>query len=335
MYRIIFATLGVIAALSTANVKAQTVMKISSWAPPGHQQNSKVLPLMGKRIEAATEGRVKWKIEYKLASPLKQFEIVRDGIADVAWIFHGYNTRYIASQAIEIPGHGVTAESASYAAQVAFENHLHKANEHRGVVVATNFSHGDAVIHTKKPITALSDLKGMKVRVPGGVGSLVGKALGVVAVKLPAPKVYEALSSGVADGIFMPVEVQKSFRLKEVTPHVTFMPGGLYYGNFAILISPQFLDKLSAKDRKAVLGTTGRKFAKEVGKYWEHADSVGFADAKKSGSQIQTASSDMVAKFKKITANIEAGWLKRMGKYKNVDAGAALTDLRAAIKNYK
>ena len=60
-----------------------------------------------------------------------------------------------------------------------------------------------------------------------------------------------------------------------------------------------------------------------------------YADAKKSGSKIQTASSQMVATFKKITANIEASWLKRMGKYKNVDAGAALADLRAAIKSYK
>ena len=66
----------------------------------------------------------------------------------------------------------------------------------------------------------------MKIRVPGGVGSLAGKALGVTAVKLPAPKVYEALSSGVADGIFMPIETQKSFRLKEVVPHVTIMPAG-------------------------------------------------------------------------------------------------------------
>ena len=175
---------GAAALLTATNVKAETVMKFSSWAPPTHPQNAKVFPLWGKRIEAATQGRVKWKIEYKLASPPKQFEVARDGIADASWIFHGYNTRYLATQAVEIPGLGATAEAASYASQLAFDKHLNKANEHRGVAVAAMFSHGDAVIHTKKQIKSLGDLKGMKIRVAGGVSSLVGKQLGVVAVKV-------------------------------------------------------------------------------------------------------------------------------------------------------
>ena len=327
---------GAAALLTVTNVKAETVMKFSSWAPPTHPQNSQVFPLWGKRIEAATQGRVKWKIEYKLASPPKQFEVSRDGIADASWIFHGYNTRYLATQAVEIPGLGGTAETASYATQKAFDSHLHKANEHRGVAVAAMFSHGDAVIHTKKQIRSLADLKGMKIRVPGGVGSLVGKQLGVVAVKAPAPKVYEILSSGVADGVFMPVEVQKTFRLKEVVPHVTFMPGGLYYGSFAVLISPAFLNKLSAQDRKAVLSTTGTSLSRAIGKIWEQGDVVGLADAKKFGSKIQTAGSAMLSEYKGITAKVEANWLSKMAKkYKNVDAKAALAEVRAAVASYK
>ncbi len=335
MFRYVLGILGAAAVMAAVNAKAETVMKFSSWAPPTHPQNSKFFPLWGKRIEAATQGRVKWKIEYKLASPPKQFEVARDGIADAAWIFHGYNTRYLATQAIEIPGHGATAESASYASQKAFEEHLSKANEHRGVKVATMFSHGDAVIHTKQKINSLGDLKGMKVRVPGGVGSLVGKALGVVAVKLPAPKVYEALRSKVADAIFMPVETQKSFRLKEVVPFVTFVPGGLYFGSFAVLMSPKFLDKLSAKDRQAVLSTTGMSLAKAIGKIWEHGDVVGLAAAKKAHGNIQTASGSMLADYKKISAKIESNWLKNMAKYKNVNAKAALAVVRAAVASYK
>jgi len=145
--------------------------------------------------------------------------LVRDGVADAAWIFHGYNTRYLATQAVEMPNLGTGAEAASVAYWRVHEKYLAKANEHKGVTLAGLSSHGQAVIQTKSPLTGLGDLKGLKIRVPGGVGSKVGKALGVVAVKLPAPKVYEALSSGVADGIFMPMETQKSFRLKEVVPH--------------------------------------------------------------------------------------------------------------------
>ena len=227
---------------------AQEVLNISSWAPPTHHINAVVWPTWGKWVEEATEGRVTTKIEYKLASPLKQFELVRDGVADAGWIFHGYNTRYVATQAVEMPNLGTSAEAASVAYWRVHQKYLAKADEHRGVTLIGLTSHGPAVIQTKSALKDLGDLSGQKIRVPGGVGSLVGKALGVTAVKLPAPKVYEALSSGVADGIFKPIETQKSFRLKEVVPFVTIMPGGLYYGSFAFIMNSDFLAGLSEKD---------------------------------------------------------------------------------------
>jgi TRAP-type C4-dicarboxylate transport system substrate-binding protein len=324
---------GVLAAIAPTNIEAATLMRISSWAPPTHPQNNKVFPGWGKRISKATGGNVTTKIEYNLASPLKQFELVRDGVADAAWIFHGYNTRFVASQAIELPGLGATAEAASVASQAAFEGELYKAKEHRGVVVATMFSHGQAVIQTKKKIMSLGDLRGMKIRVPGGVGSMVGRALGVTAVKLPAPKVYEALSSRVADGVFMPMETQKTFRLKEVTPFVTVMPGGLYYGSFAIIMNPDFLKKLSASDRAAVMGTTGTKLAAFVGRIWENGDVAGMADAKKFGSKIQTASASMYSEYKGITAKLEADWIKRIGK-RGADGRKALRIIRSTVASY-
>jgi TRAP-type C4-dicarboxylate transport system substrate-binding protein len=334
MKRTIYFIASVFLLLGASTASADNVMRISSWAPPTHQQNNVVFPTWGDRIAKVTGGRVKTKIEYGLASPLKQFDLVRDGVADAAWIFHGYNTRFVASQAAELPGSGASAAACSYAYQKAFESELHKAKEHRGVVVATMFCHGPAVIHTKKALTSLADLSGLKIRVPGGVGSLVGRELGVTAVKLPAPKVYEALSSGVADGIFMPIETQKSFRLKEVTPYVMFMPGGLYYGSFAIIISPAFLDKLSGADRKALLGTTGPELARFVGQEWDKGDAAGLAAAKKSGSKITTASSAVVAQYKKISQKLEADWIARVGK-KGVDGRKALKELRAAIAAYK
>ncbi len=241
------------------------------------------------------------KIEYKLASPLKQFELVRDGVADAAWIFHGYNTRYVATQAVEMPNLGTSAEAASVAYWRVHQKYLAKADEHRGVTLIGLTSHGPAVIQTKSALKGLGDLSGQKIRVPGGVGSLVGKALGVTAVKLPAPKVYEALSSGVADGIFMPMETQKSFRLKEVVPFVTIMPGGLYYGSF--------------------------------GQQWDAADTAGLAAAKEAGTTITTASAEIHKKYLAIMAPVETEWLERANKA-GIDGKAALEELRAIARSY-
>ena len=161
---------------------SQEVLNISSWAPPTHLMNAGVWPTWGKWVEEATEGRVTTKIEYGLASPLKQFELVRDGVADAAWIFHGYNTRYVATQVVEMPNLGTSAEAASVAYWRVHQKYLAKADEHKGVTLIGLTSHGPAVIQTKSPLNSLDDLSGQKIRVPGGVGSLVGKALGVTAV---------------------------------------------------------------------------------------------------------------------------------------------------------
>jgi len=312
---------------------AQEVLNISSWAPPTHHMNAVVWPTWGKWVEEATEGRVTTKIEYKLASPLKQFELVRDGVADAAWIFHGYNTRYVATQVVEMPNLGTSAEAASVAYWRVHQKYLAKADEHRGVTLIGLTSHGPAVIQTKSALKGLGDLSGQKIRVPGGVGSLVGKALGVTAVKLPAPKVYEALSSGVADGIFMPMETQKSFRLKEVVPFVTIMPGGLYYGSFAFIMNSDFLAGLSEKDQAAVMSVSGEQLSKLSGQQWDAADTAGLAAAKEAGTTITTASADVHKKYLAIMAPVEAGWLERANKA-GIDGKAALEELRAIARGY-
>ena len=319
--------------LVTPTLFAQEVVNISSWAPPTHHMNAVVWPTWGKWVEEATEGRVTTKIEYKLASPLKQFELVRDGVADAAWIFHGYNTRYVATQAVEMPNLGTSAEAASVAYWRVHQKYLAKADEHRGVTLIGLTSHGPAVIQTKSALKGLGDLSGQKIRVPGGVGSLVGKALGVTAVKLPAPKVYEALSSGVADGIFMPMETQKSFRLKEVVPFVTIMPGGLYYGSFAFIMNSDFLAGLSEKDRAAVMSVSGENLSKLSGQQWDAADTAGLAAAKEAGTTITTASADVHKKYLALMAPVEAGWLERANKA-GIDGKAALEELRAIARSY-
>ncbi len=316
----------------TATAQAETVLRISSWAPPTHFVNANVWPEWGAMVEKATEGRVKTKVEYQLASPLKQFGVVRDGIADAAWLFHGYNTRFVATQIVEMPGLGTSAEAAAVAYWQVHQKYLAKAREHRGVELIGLHSHGPAVIHTKKRLQSLDDLKGMKIRVPGGVGSLVGRTLGVTAVKLPAPKVYEALSSGVADGIFMPIETQKSFRLKEVVPFVTIMPGGLYYGSFAFMMNPRSLKKLSEQDQKALLSVSGLEFAK-LGAHWDKADVIGRAEALKSGTTVTVASDAMRTDYYARMKPVEDEWIQKVGKW--FDGKAALAELRQIAGDYQ
>jgi TRAP-type C4-dicarboxylate transport system substrate-binding protein len=327
-----FAAASALAALATP-AAAQSKMVIGSWAPPTHHINAKLFPTWAKDVEKATGGRVTFDLKYNLAPPPGYFDAVRDGVADVSWIFHGYNPgKFVATQVMEMPGLGAGAEAGSAAYWRVHQKYLAKADEHKGVIVVGLMTHGSGIIQSKRPIKSWDDLKGLKVRLPGGIASKVGEAFGAVAVTVPAPKVYETLSTGIAEAVFMPWETQKSFRLAEVTQYIVEVPGNLYDGSFAIVMNPAKFKSLSATDQKALMSVSGEKLSAYAGSTWAEADQVGRQTAKSAGKQISTASPEMLAQLKKITPQIEEDWIKRASG-KGYDPKAALNELRQIARS--
>lgn len=257
---------------------AQTTLTISSWAPPTHGINAVMWPTLIKWIEKATEGRVTAEIKYKLGSPPAQYDLVRDGAADMSWFFHGYNPgRYTVTKIIELPGYKGSAKAASIAYWKAYEKFLYKAHEHRGVKLIGLMTHGPGYLHSNKKVTRLSQIKGMKLRLGGGVSGDIGEALGATGIRVPAPKVYETLASHAADGVMMPFETKKSFKLTEVAKNTYIMPGGFYRGSFAIIMNQDKFDSLSAKDQAALNKVFGLATSAMAGQVWDDIDAEGRA----------------------------------------------------------
>jgi TRAP-type C4-dicarboxylate transport system substrate-binding protein len=325
---------GAILATTAGVAEAASTIRVSSWAPPKHGMNSIVWPSWGKCIADVTGGSVKVKVEYGLAPPPQQPDVVRDGVADATWMFHGYNPgRYVLTKVVELPGLGTSAEAASVAYWRVHQKYLADKNEHKGLKVLALTSHGAGIMHTKKQINTLADFKGMKVRLGGGVSGAVGKALGLVGVRVPAPKVYETVASGVADGVFMPMETKKSFKLKEVAPFSIIMPGGVYYGSFGLVMNPAKFNSLSSSEQAAVDACSGETLARTAGKMWDTVDAAGLVDAKAFGNTIVTASDAMTKKFYSMVAHIETDWIKDANK-KGINAKAALAELRDIARSF-
>jgi len=320
-----FAAMGMIVAgwLAAAGpATAQEVMRISSWLPPSHV-NTEIFPTWIKWIEEATEGRVTGVIEYDLASPPAQVDIVTDGGADASWIFHGYNPgRFVTTKLIELPGLEGDAAASSVAHQRAYEALLHKAGEHEGVVVAAMMTHGPGQLFLRNEIDGLAGTSGLKIRIGGGVSSDVATALGMVGVAVPAPAVYETVGSGVADGVMMPIDTNMALRLYEVAPHTYTMPGGFYRGSFALIMSEQFLARLSPRDREAVLSTTGEKLALMAGEAWARADIAGLDVVRARTTMHDFPEADR-ERFAAVAAEIAAK-AKADVNARGIDADAAL-----------
>ncbi len=322
--------------LMASAVYAET-MKIGTWLSPKHPQNAVVLPTWGKWIELATDGRVKIQLVYHQGHPKGVFGDVEDGNYDAGWSFHGYFPgKFKLTVIAELPLLGAEPEAASVAHWRIYQKYFKtgKANEHKGLVLAGLFLHGSGEIMMREPVENLAEMKGKKIRVGGGVQGAIAEQLGIKAVPAPGSKVYEILSQGIADGVFMPVGEQKTLRLSEVTSFIYQSPQGMYLGSFSIFISPDFLSKLSQKDREAVMSVSGESLSALAGRIWQKNDAEGYAKARQAGHQIVKWSASDQREFEKIAKEIESDWLKSV-ESRRVDAKKALAEFRAIARSYQ
>jgi TRAP-type C4-dicarboxylate transport system substrate-binding protein len=185
--------------------------------------------------------------------------------------------------------------------------------------------------NTKRAITDLKDLDGLKIRVGGGVVNDITKALGAVPMLKPAPESYELLSSGIADGVFFPKESPLSFKLVPLIKYVTYVPGGLYNTSFAWIANPAKWNSISAADRKAIQPLLGEALARRSGKVWDAADAKGEAAVRAANIPVVVASPKLIAEIKAKTGTLEREWIEKKAKPKGVDGAAVLKALRAEI----
>ena len=178
----------------------------------------------------------------------------------------------------------------------------------------------------------MDQASGLKVRIPGGVGGDVGAALGATGIKVPAPKVYETLASKAADGVVMPFESRKGFKLTEVAQNVYEMPGGLYRGSFAYIMNEDAFADMPADLQKALEDKVfGEPLSRELGKIWDEIDTAGRAATEgAAGNVITTASADDQAAFAKIAEEVRAKVIAEVSAA-GIDGQAAYDMIRAEM----
>src|SRR5712664_4891473 len=331
--RLILAALvgGVVTAAQPAS--AQTTLTMSSWVSPTHHITAVVLQGWATEVEKVTGGRVKFRMLPKHPSaPPGTFDAVRDGLVDLSYVTASYTpARHIMPLLPELPGGGETALVNSVAYSRIYWKYFDKVGEYKGVKLLGVFTHGPGQMFTKRTVAGINDIQGLKIRTGGGVAEAVAKALGTSAFVKPAPESYELLSSGVADGVFFPLESIISFKLDTVLEQATLFPGGMYSSAFGFFMNEDKWNKLPKQDQEAIAKISGEHIARLAGTSWDEADKKGMEALKKSGVKIVNASPAFVAEVQKRSAPIIDDWITK-AKAKGVDAPKVLAEFREELK---
>ena len=312
---------------------AQTTLTMSSWVSPTHHITAVVLQGWANEVEKVTNGRVKFTMLPKHPSaPPGTFDAVRDGLVDLSYVTASYTpARHVLPMLAELPGAGDTALANSVAYSRIYWKYFDKVGEYKGVKLLGVFTHGPGQMFTKRPVATINDVQGLKIRTGGGVAEAVAKALGTSAFVKPAPESYELLKSGVADGVFFPMESIISFKLDTVLEQATLFPGGMYSSSFGFFMNEDKWNKLPKQDQEAIAKISGEWIARHAGRSWDDADAKGLEALKKSGVKIVNANPELVAEVKKRSAPIIDKWIKDANA-KGVDGAKILAEFHEELK---
>ena len=319
---------------ATGVASAQTVLTVSSWLPPSHTltESQKEWCTM---LEQKTAGKVKCNFLPRAVSAAPgTFDAVRNGLADLSYTVQGYTPgRFVTTQMAEFPFLGDSAEATSVAFQRVYAKTPAMAEEHKGVKVLAVFTHGPGIVfNTKRPITKVDDLSGLKFRVGGGMVNEISKALGMNVTLKPAPESYELLSTGVMDGTLFPAESVESFKIDKVIKYATTFPGGLYNTAFVFMMNQAKYDSLPPDVKKVVDEMSGEFAARMIGRGWDKVDRRGMAFMQAAGVQFSKADAAFVKAVNDKTGTLVDTWAKAAEAKGLKDPKKALADFRAEIK---
>jgi len=320
-------------AMTAGMAGAQTVLTVSSWVPPSHALSTSQKEWCDL-LEKNTSGKIKCNILPRgVSAPPGTYDAVKNGLADVSFTVHGYTPgRFLYTQMSEFPFLGNTSEPISVAFNKIAMKRPEFAAEHQGVKVLSYFTHGPGIVfNTKKPVTKVEDLQGLKWRVGGGMVNEITKTLNMNVTLKPAPDSYELLSGGVMDGTLFPAESTESFRIDKLIKHATFFPGGLYNTSFVFMMNQAKYDKLSADEKKAVDAISGEAAARIFGRNWDKVDRRGIALMQANNVQMVKADAKFVADVKSKTSGLEAKWVKDAEAKGLKGAEKVLAEFRAEI----
>ena len=218
-----FAVFGFSFILSPAYGQTKPIELNYSIFFPAPHKNAVLSTEWAKEIEKRTDGKVKITMFYggTLTPADKCYDGVVKGISDIGFSVLAYTRgKFPLTEVTDLP---VGMKSGLVATKVINEYYKKfKPKEFDEVQVMYLHGHGPGVLHTKKAVNTLEDVKGLKIRCTGMAAKIAG-ALGATPVAMPMGETYDALSRGVVDGSMAPHEALQGWKWGEV---VTFSTEG-------------------------------------------------------------------------------------------------------------
>jgi TRAP-type C4-dicarboxylate transport system substrate-binding protein len=186
------------------------------------------------------------------------YDGVLTGSCDIGWVDMGtVSQRFPLTQIFGYPS--MRFNGATVASQALMEwIETEKPAEYDDVIVLHSQSNGPPCFFTKRKITSINDLKGMQLR----ASSLLAKTaavLGATPVSMETGEVYEAVRSGLLDGMFHGFGSASLINLDEVADYALMSPLGSPVS--VCVMNKDVFNKMPASQQEAFMAACQEEMA--------------------------------------------------------------------------
>jgi TRAP-type C4-dicarboxylate transport system substrate-binding protein len=254
------AAVAAIAAAALAAPAAAEELSLAHFVAPAHVVTPSVIEPLVAGVAAASNGALTIRV-YPGGElgpgPVEQYARAVTGVADITWGLAGnHSAQFPLSMIVELPG-VVDAAGAGYKAIWRAWDAGLLTNEFPGTVpLALWTSEPSIFIFNGRAPRTPAEFAGLKIRVSGAFPGRVIEALGAIPVQINAGEMYNALQTGLIDGIMTGPSAIADFKLDEVAD--TYIEGAsLGHILFYLVMNKPRYDGLAPELRAALDANIG------------------------------------------------------------------------------
>lgn len=261
---------GGVSLVLTAGAFAET-FRDSTWLPESESTSQTNLEFFLPEVAKRTNGEIEFEFFTGgvLMPPKAHLSGVGDGVVQKGFHTSGYTPSDLPL-ANAVSGFGFvepdpTTIGFAWADWMMHDPAANAEFQGHNVVPLGGFSTPTypVLCTSETPIRTLDDIKGKKLRFPGGLTAALAEYVGAVPVNIPAPEIYQALQTGQIDcaGI-VPLWLNIDNTLDEIVKTVTLLEWTGSYNSPIHLYNKDWWKGLTSEQRKILIDLAGEATAK-------------------------------------------------------------------------
>jgi TRAP-type transport system periplasmic protein len=310
-----------VAGFGIRSARAEPVaLKVSHYLPPNHTFQRE-LAQWGDSLARESQGQLTLNIfpASQLGPVNRQFDLVRNGVVDVAVGLHGATPgRFPMTDLVSLPYSSPKAgnNSAITSRRLTELAPGYLAAEHAGMKVLWMAVTNPLMFHTsKRQIAKIDDFKGLRVRYAGEQFAQIIPLLGATPLAVPPAETADSLAKGIIDAATFPYEACQSFDLGTVLKYS--LEPGVSTATFAVAMNPNRFKSLPEDLQQLIDKTTGPVMAEHFGAAFDASEKAGRDYMLGKGVQIAKLPDAELGRVKEMLAPLKdkaLGELEKAGK---------------------